>query len=334
VTDKNTHAYFDSTGKIVIPFESRYKSYGNFTEGLARVRTKGQWGFIDKSGQEIIKPQFHFVEEYSEAHAVVRNSEDKHGAINKAGELIIDYQFRYLGAFKNGHASFGDYKTYGLIDKTGNIIIPQKYIHIGTVEDNKVKVQTKEGDLFKEGTLTLGGSVEWNNKLDKLNELNKKRNDFTILCEELIEQMYKDGCPCEYQRFRNFIEWWNQPISFLDQEILFTIFSKHLSSLNQDEFRCGNCGTIYKRKWDEYSIALQVITVKISKKGNYVEKGAKLESTIPVSMGFQGYDLKQLKKKYLTFDNEKVIKYLSQKAGANTVYSKQGKSWFKKLLRL
>lgn len=331
VTNGKDHAYFDHSGNIVIPFESRYESYGNFTNGLARVRKDKNWGFIDKSGQEVIVPQFHFAEEFSEECAIVRNSEDKHGAININGELIIDYQFRCLVAFKNGFASFGDHKTWGLIDKKGNVIVPQKYIHIGTVENNKVKVQTKEGELYKEGILTLGGTVEWNNNLDKVNEYNEKRKDFTLRSERLIEQMYEDGCPCEYERFRNYIEWWDEPISFIDQEILFSIFAKHMTSISQDEFSCNNCGTTYKRQWDEYSIALQVITVKVLKEGRLKEKGAKLQSTVPVSLGFQGYDLKKLKKKYITFDNETVINYLSEKAGANTVYSKQGKSWFKKL---
>jgi hypothetical protein len=332
VKEGNTHAYFDCNGAIIIPFESKYDSYGNFTNGLARVRRNGNWGFINKSGHEVIKLQFHFAEEFSDDYAIVRNPEDKYGVINITGELIIDYQFRYLGAFKNGYARFGDHKTYGLIDKNENIVVPQEYIHIGIVEENKVKVQIKEGDLYKEGTLTLEGSVEWNNKLDKMNEFNKKKKDFTILCEELIETMYKDGCPCGFQRFRNFIEWWAEPITFVDQEILFSVFTKHLSSINQDEYSCDTCGTTYKRQWDEYSISMQVITVKILKKGNYKEKGAKLQRTIPVSLGFKGFDLDKLRKKYITFDNETVIKYLSEKAGASTVFSKQGKSWFKKLL--
>jgi len=330
VTQADTHAYFDSKGKVVLPFQNKYESYGNFTEGLARVRINEKWGYIDKAGQEIIKPQFHFAEEFSNDFAIVRNTEDKHGAIDKTGKLIIDYQFRILTKFENGYARFGDYKTYGLIDKSGKIVVPQEYIHIGPVEDNKVKVQIKEGEKYKEGVLTIGSSVEWNNNLDKVNEFNLKRKQFISMSEDLIQTMYSDGCPCEYQRFRNYIQW-DKPVSFLDQEEIFFIFSKHLEKDGENSFKCKSCGTTYLKSWEEYSIALQVINVKITKTGNFTEKGAKVQSVIPVTLGFHGYDLDKLKKTYKQTDNETVINYLKEKPGTNSTLPKAGRSWLQKL---
>lgn len=330
VTKADTHAYFDSNGKIVLPFQNKYDSYGNFTEGLARVRINEKWGYINKVGQEIIKPQFHFAEEFSNNIAVVRNSDDKHGAIDKTGKLIIDYQFRILTNFENGYARFGDYKTYGLIDKSGKIVVPQEFISIGSIENNKVKVQIKEGENYKEGILTIGGSIEWNNNLDKVNEFNRKRKKFISFSEELIKKMYNEGCPCEYQRFRNFIQW-DKPIRFLDQEELFYIFSKHLEKESGSSFKCKKCGTTYLKSWEEYSLALQVINVKITKTGNFTDKGAKVQSIIPVSLGFHGHDLGKLKKSYKQTDNETVINYLKEKLGTKSTLPKTGRSWFQKL---
>lgn len=330
VTQANTHAYFDSNGKIVLPFQNKYESYGNFTEGLARVRINEKWGYIDKAGQEVIKPQFHFAEEFSNDVAVVRNSDDKHGAIDKTGKLIIDYQFRILTKFENGYARFGDYKTYGLIDKSGKIVVPQEFISIGSVKKNKVKVQIKEGQNYKEGTLTIGGSIEWNNNLDKVNEFNRKRKEFISLSEDLIQTLYNEGCPCEYQRFRNFIQW-DKPINFFDQEELFFIFSKHLEKEGDNSYKCKSCGTTYLKSWEEYSIALQVINVKIIKTGNFVEKGAKVELIIPVTLGFRGYDFDKLKKIYKQTDNETVINYLKEKPGTNSTLPKAGRTWWQKL---
>jgi hypothetical protein len=318
VTQSDTHAYFDSKGKIVLPFQNKYESYGNFTEGLARVRINEKWGYIDKAGLETIKPQFHFAEEFSNDFAIVRNSEDKHGAIDKTGKLIIDYQFCILTKFENGYARFGDHKAYGLIDKTGKIVVPQDYISIGSVQNNKVKVQIKEGENYKEGILTIGGSIEWNNNLDKVNEFNRKRKEFITLSEELIQTMYREGCPCEYQRFRNYIQW-DKPVSFLDQEEIFFIFSKHLEKESDSSFKCKSCGTTYAKTWEEYSIALQVINVKLIKTGNFTEKGAKVQSVIPVTLGFRGYDLDKLKKTYKQTDNQTVINYLREKPGTNRV---------------
>jgi hypothetical protein len=312
VSKDDAHAYFDNNGKIIIPFQNKYESYGNFTEGLACVCKDEKWGYIDKTGQEIIKPQFHFAEEFSNDLAIVRNSDGKHGATNKAGKLIIDYNFDLLSKFKNGYARFGDLETYGLIDKSGKIIIPQEYVHIGDVENNKVTVQIKEGENYKEGVWIIGDSIVWNNNLDQLNEFIHKRKQFILLCEEIIKTMYSEGCPCEYQRFRNFIEW-EQPISFLDQEALFSVFSKYLEEVGNNSFKCKTCGTTYNRTWEEYSINLQVINIKIAQTGSFIEKGAKLKSTIPVSLGFRGYNLDKLREIYKQSDNTAVINYLKEK---------------------
>src|SRR5690606_6446521 len=154
---------------------------------------------------------------------------------DKTGKLIIGYQFPFLSDFKNGYARFGDYKTFGLIDKSGKIAVPQEYLHIGIVENNKVKVQIKEGENYREGILTIGGTIEWNNNLDKLNEFNQKRKQFYLSCQEFIQTLYSEGCPCEYQRFRNYVQW-DKPICFLDHEALFSVFSDHLEKTGNNSF--------------------------------------------------------------------------------------------------
>lgn len=330
VTNAGTTAYFDSNGKIVLPFQNRYESYGNFTEGLARVRVNEKWGFIDKAGKEVIEPQFHFAEEFSNGMAVVRDSEDKHGAIDKTGKLLIDYQFPVMTKFEDGYAKFGEYFSLGLIDKSGKIVVPPVYFHIGQVQNGKVKVQIKEGENYKEGILTIGGSVEWNNNLDYVNEFNFKRRQFNTMAEELIQTMYNEGCPCEYQRVRNYIQW-DKPICFIDQEALFFIFSKHLEQEGGNSFKCKACGTTYLNTWEEYSIALQVNNVKITRTGNFIEKGAKVLPVIPVSLGFRGFDLDKLKKKYTQTDNEMVINYLKEKTGTESNLPKARRTWLQKL---
>jgi hypothetical protein len=72
--------------------------------------------------------------------------------------------------------------------------------------------------------------VVWNSNLDYLNELNQRKKQFAIACEQLVEEIYHSGCPCEYERFRNFIQW-NNPVGFVDQELLFSIFVKKLQPL-------------------------------------------------------------------------------------------------------
>lgn len=311
VREGNYTAYFDTAGNEVLPFSNKYEEYGNFTEGLARVRVNEKWGFINKEGKEVIAPQFHYADAFSNGLAIVRNEHDQHGAIDVFGNLVIDYRFSNLTNFEKGYAKFGDLKTWGLIDTAGNIVVPQEYISIGTVRKNKVTVQVLEGEEYKEGVLTIGNGIEWNNNLDHINEFNKKKKEFEGACEKLISAMYAGGCPCEYERFRHFIQW-NNPVGFIDQEMLYSVFSKKLNDLGNDQYECPNCATCYTPKWTQYSAFMWVLNVQISITGNFTNKGAAVLASIPVALGFYGYNLEKYTTQYAQRDIEAVINYLKE----------------------
>jgi hypothetical protein len=309
ITEGDYTAYFDEAGNEVLPFSNKYESYGNFTEGKARVLFHGKWGFINKAGREVIPPQFHYTDEFSEGRAIVRNEKDQHGAIDEYGNLVIDYRFPALTNFENGYARFGDLNTWGLIDKTGKIVVPQQYISIGRVYRNTVTVQVQDGELYREGELTIGGEVTWNNNLDYLNELNQKKKQFVAACERLVQEMYSTGCPCEHQRFRDFIQWSN-PVGFIDQELLFSAFQQKLQVLETDLFRCEHCGTLYQQKWSQYSAFLWVLNVTISTAGNFIDKGLPVPATVPVALGFYGYGIEKYNGRYEETGLETVLNYL------------------------
>jgi len=307
-------AYFDEEGVMALPFENKYDAYGNFTEGLARVQLNERWGFINKEGRLVIAPQFLYADVFSDGMAIVRNAQDLYGAIDTSGHLAVDYQFPHLNNFIKGYAKFGDLHTWGLINKAGNIVVPQQYIFIGDdIFRNEVTVQVQEGKEVKEGLLTIGGGVVWNNNLDPVNIFNKKKEAFALACKHLIDRFYRSGCPCEHERFRNFIQW-NNPAGFVDQEILFGAFQQQLLSLEQDQFQCPTCGTCYQQQWEQYSAFLWVLNVAITQMGNFTNKGAKVTDTIPVALGFYGHDIQKYNDRYVQSDIATVIGYLQQLA--------------------
>ena len=63
-----------------------------FSEGLAGVRIKGRWGFIDMQGEIVISPQFDLVGSFSHGLAEVLIG-DKVGVIDRTGKIIIKPQF-------------------------------------------------------------------------------------------------------------------------------------------------------------------------------------------------------------------------------------------------
>lgn len=305
----DTTGYFDVNGNIVLLFQNKYECYGNFTEGLARVRFNSKWGYINKSGEEAISPQFHFAYEFIGGYAVVRNEEDWYGAIDRSGNLIIPYLSKcHLWEFNNGYFKFGDLKTCGLINTSGEIVVPQIYNWIEILDNSKAIVRAREGEDIKEGVLTIGGEVEWNDNMKSQNELRRKMSNFSTRCESFIEKIYVTGCPCESRNFRSYIQW-SKPFSFIDQELLFLAFSKKLINLENNIYRCPKCETLYNEVWEEYSAFHQVLNVKIVSLGKVQHAVEKTDYVIPTALGFNNYTEEKLSN-YQQSDVESVMQYL------------------------
>jgi hypothetical protein len=75
------------TGKVVIPIE--YDDAESFSEGLARVKKNGKWGFIDKTGKVVIPFEYDWVYSFSEGLAEVEKNGEYFG-INKQGVCVKD----------------------------------------------------------------------------------------------------------------------------------------------------------------------------------------------------------------------------------------------------
>jgi len=85
--------YIDKTGKVVIKPQFEYAA--QFSEGLAKIKTKEGWSYIDNTGSVIIEPKFKSASEFSEWLAwVYANNINGGGYINKSGEFIIGLQIK------------------------------------------------------------------------------------------------------------------------------------------------------------------------------------------------------------------------------------------------
>jgi hypothetical protein len=102
--NKRVHwGYIDKTGQIVI--KPQYPKARPFREGVAAVKVNGKFSYIDKSGKEIIKTAFETVGDFSDGMAKVRDSAGNYGYIDKRGRIAIAPQFYNLaGDFRSGLA--------------------------------------------------------------------------------------------------------------------------------------------------------------------------------------------------------------------------------------
>lgn len=118
----NKYGLIDETGKYVVALRDM-EYLGSVHNGLASFRANDKYGFIDTAGQEKIKPQYDWVDDFSEGLCVVRNDKGKHGFIDTAGKLVVDYQFDYAYKFENGQAKVEVKNLWGAIDKTGKFVV-------------------------------------------------------------------------------------------------------------------------------------------------------------------------------------------------------------------
>lgn len=136
-----------------------------FSEGLAPVKIKGQWGFVDKKGEIVIAPQFDQVGTFSEGLVAVANRKDKEasrgnllfGYVNKKGEFVVNLQFREAAPFSEGLAAVSDGEKYGFIDKKGSYVINPQFRRTGNFREGLAPV--KQGDSWgfidKKGTFAI-----------------------------------------------------------------------------------------------------------------------------------------------------------------------------------
>ena len=143
--------YINKTGKIVIKPQFDYNEPEWFSEGLAVVKIGSdeketgkidqygrkipvdyKYGYIDKTGKIIIKPQFNDAGGFFEGLASVIIG-DKRGYIDKTGKIVINPQFDDAGEFSKGGLAQvrigGEWRDNvlwggksGYIDKTGKTV--------------------------------------------------------------------------------------------------------------------------------------------------------------------------------------------------------------------
>lgn len=102
ITANGKHGFMNRSGETVIA--PQFDGARGFSEGLAAVQVGSRFGFINAKGEMAITPQFDEATEFSEGLAAVRVG-TKFGYINKDGLVIITPQFDGATRFQHGRAA-------------------------------------------------------------------------------------------------------------------------------------------------------------------------------------------------------------------------------------
>ena len=112
-----------------------------FSEGMARIRAKDKWGYIDKEGKVVISPIYDDANNFKDGLALVAKTDEKTkeklwGFIDKSGAVKINFQFVEdkekiwcePNSFREGLAFVSsDGKQWGCIDKNGKYQINPQF---------------------------------------------------------------------------------------------------------------------------------------------------------------------------------------------------------------
>lgn len=172
----NKWGFIDSSGKMVIapqfnPYQAQFNGY--FSDGLVAInfvsaKKSGiegndpvgtRWGFADKTGAVVIKPQFvgnyYYPPHFANGMAVISGNfigttlatfglNTKYGYIDKSGKFVIPQTFDEAFDFSEELASVRVGKKYGFIDKTGHMVIPATYDSAGFFIDGVAVVELND----------------------------------------------------------------------------------------------------------------------------------------------------------------------------------------------
>ena len=79
-----------------------YDHADGFVDGLARVQRDGKWGFIDKSGKEVVPCEWDDIYYFINGLALVEKN-GKYGFINKKNEAIVPIEYDSAIDFADGN---------------------------------------------------------------------------------------------------------------------------------------------------------------------------------------------------------------------------------------
>lgn len=193
--DWGSYFYIDLNGNTVYTGMEEGKSFSN---GLARVKLNGKYGYIDKEGNLVIsatwdnaaeifgdgqgwaisgekkyiidaagniiadskKDGLIYQDTFSDGLVHVKNSEKQSGFVDKEGNLVIPCKFKGARSFQNNHAIVIDENgKYGVIDKTGSFTVPCKWDFMFPIGNYyRVSKENTSGDK-KDGLIDANGNI-------------------------------------------------------------------------------------------------------------------------------------------------------------------------------
>ncbi len=125
--ENNLTGFLDRSGQVVI--KAQFSGAQDFHEGLAYVILNDpasgltQVGYIDRAGEMVIKLPPNSIGRRFSEGLAAATVGSKVGYIDKTGKLVIEGKFQEMSDFSDGLARVKMYDKFTFVDKTGKILL-------------------------------------------------------------------------------------------------------------------------------------------------------------------------------------------------------------------
>lgn len=89
-----------------------------------------RWGFKDKNGNIIVEPIYKKLIRLGDSSWIVQNKRNKFGLIDNSGNVIVPIKYNHADRLVTKFAKFGNIYDYGVYDEYGNTIVEPKFSKI------------------------------------------------------------------------------------------------------------------------------------------------------------------------------------------------------------
>ncbi|OJJ13976.1 hypothetical protein BKI52_44720 [marine bacterium AO1-C] len=150
--------FMNKKGSVVIPFRYYEVGHEGFKQGFCAVALNyGEWIYINQAGKSMFGQTFKEAKAFSEGLAAVAkddvNGQKLFGFIDKTGKMVIKPQFKSYThkAFSEGMVAFKQGKLWGFMNKKGQVAIKPQFEEVGNFKEGRcpVKYNGKWGVIQK-----------------------------------------------------------------------------------------------------------------------------------------------------------------------------------------
>ncbi|MCP1133614.1 WG repeat-containing protein [Paenibacillus polysaccharolyticus] len=149
-----------------------YNENPNQTNGSSSL-----YGYLDASGNEVIRAQFASANDFQQGKAVVQIKDQEYALIDRNGNRLATYPYAYVGPLGDGLLAFQKESSgkYGYIDERGNIRIQPKFTSAFAFNDGQAIVNTAEDYKSNYGVINMQGSFVIQPAYNDIRELGENR---------------------------------------------------------------------------------------------------------------------------------------------------------------